>query len=217
MQIDGVLPTLTSANISADGNRITLTFSETISSTISSYSAITLMVGPTRDVLSNGTTADTRLSMSLNFSAVSGAVITISYTDPTAGNDNNALQDEAGNDLATFSNFSVTNSSTLTTNTTVSLALEPVSSTATYRASTSMKAIVTAEGRVSFFHNGKVIVACRNLATTASAPFYAVCNWKPSVQQYVSLKAGYKSTTSGFTDSSSSDLRIYVTRRGGLR
>jgi hypothetical protein len=217
MQIDGVLPTLTSATISADGTRITLTFSETISSTISSYSALTLMVGSTRDVLSNGSTSDTRLSMSLSFSALSGAVITLSYADPTAGNDSNALQDEAGNDLATFSNVSVTNSSTLSTNSTVSLALNPASLTATYRASTSIKATVTAEGKVSFFHNGKVIVACRNLATTASAPFYAVCNWKPSVQQYISLKAAYKSTTDGFTDSSSSDLRIYVTRRGGLR
>lgn len=217
MQIDGVLPTLISATISADGTRITLTFSETISSTISSYSALTLIVGSTRDVLSNGSTSDTRLSMSLNFSALSGAVITLSYADPTAGNDSNALQDEAGNDLATFSNFSVTNSSTLTTNTTVSLALNPASLTATYRAPTSIKAIVTAEGKVSFFHNGKIIVACRNLATSAAAPFYAVCNWKPSVQQYVLLKAAYKSATDGFTDSSSSDLRIYVTRRGGLR
>lgn len=216
-RVDGVLPTLASASIASNGARITLSFSETISSTISAYSAINVTVGSFRDVVSGGDPADSRLSMNLNFAATSGAVVTLSYTDPTAGNDASALQDEAGNDLASFSNFSVSNLSIQTSNTTVALALNPSSLTATYRASTSLKAIVTAAGRVSFFQNGKIIVACRNIATTASSPFYATCGWKPSIQQYVSLKASYKSTTDGFTDSGSPDLRIYVTRRGGTR
>jgi hypothetical protein len=216
-KVDGVVPTLSTAVIAANGTRITLTFSETISSTISAYSAVTLNVGSVRNVLSGGTTADSRLSMDLTFAAISGSVATLSYTDPTSGNDTNALQDEAGNDLASFTNFSVTNSSTQTSNTSVDLSLNPASSTAVFRASTSLKANVTAAGKVSFFHNGKIISNCRNLATTATSPFYATCSWKPSIQQYVFLKATYKSTTDGFMDSSSSDLRIYVTRRGGLR
>lgn len=217
MQIDGVLPTLTSASISSTGTRITLAFSETISTTISAYSAITVTVGSVRDVVSGGGTSDSRLSMDLNFAVISGAVVTLSYADPTTGNDISALQDEAGNDLATFSNISVTNNSAQTSNTTVALALNPSSLTATYRASTSLKANVTAAGKVSFYQNGKIIVACRNITTTASSPFYATCSWKPSIQQYVSLKASYKSTTDGFMDSASPDLRIYVTRRSGTR
>lgn len=217
MQIDGVPPTLSSAAISSNGNRITLSFSETISSTISSYSAITVMVASVRDVVSGGEPADSRLSMDLNFAATSGAVVTLSYTDPTAGNDVNALQDEAGNDLASFANFVVTNNSTQMSNTTVALALNPSSSTATFRAPTSLKANVTAAGKVSFFQNGKIIASCRNIATTASSPFYATCNWKPSIQQYVLLRASYKSTTDGFTDSASPNLRIYVIRRSGTR
>ena len=217
MQIDGVPPTLASASIASDGARITLSFSETISSTISPYSAIIVTVESVRDVVSGGGTADMRLSMDLNFAATSGAVVTLSYADPTTGNDINALQDEAGNDLASFTNFSVTNNSTRTSNTTVALALNPSSPTATYRASTSLKANVTAAGRVSFFQNGKIIASCRNIATTASSPFYATCNWKPSIQQYVLLRASYKSTSDGFTDSASPNLRVYVTKRSGLR
>jgi hypothetical protein len=217
LRIDGIPPTLTSVNIPSDGARITLAFSETISSTISAYSAITVMAGSVRDVVSNGGTADSRLSMDLAFAVLTGSVVTLSYADPTAGNDANALQDEAGNDLASITNFAVTNGSTKTTNTTVSLALNPASTTAVYRSATTVKATVTAEGKVSFYHNGKIVVSCRNVATTASSPFYATCSWKPSVQQYVLLKAIYKSTTSGYTDSSSSDLKVYVTRRSGLR
>lgn len=216
-RVDGVVPTLSSASIASTGSRITLSFSETISSTISAYSAINVTVGSFRDVVSGGGTADSRLSMDLNFAAISGAVVTLSYTDPTAGNDVNALQDEAGNDLASFSNLSVTNNSSQMTNTTVALALNPSSLTATFRAPTSLKANVTAAGKVSFFHNGKIIASCRNIATTASSPFYATCSWKPSVQQFVRLKATYTSTTDGFTDSSSSDLQVYVMRRSGTR
>ncbi len=217
LRIDGVPPTLSNVSVPNSGTTINMGFSETISSTISPYSAFTLMVGSVQNTLSSGITADSRLSMNLTFGVISGSVVTLSYTDPTSGNDANAIQDEAGNDLASFSNRSVSNLSTKTSNSSVSLGLDPSSTTAVFRSPTSVKAIVTAAGKVSFYHNGKIVSACRNVATTVTSPFYATCSWKPSVQQYVSLTASYKSTTAGYTDSSSSDLRIYVTRRSGLR
>jgi hypothetical protein len=217
LRIDGVPPTLSNVSVPNSGTTINIGFSETISSTIASYSQFTLMVGSVQNAVSAAITADSRLTMNLSFGVVAGSVITLTYTDPTTGNDVNAIQDEAGNDLASFSSQSVSNLSTKTTNTSVSLALDPSAVTAVYRAPTSVKATVTAAGKVSFFHNGKIVVACRNVATTVTSPFYATCSWKPSVQQYVSLTASYKSTTAGYTDSTSSDLRIYVTRRSGLR
>ena len=42
-----------------------------------------------------------------------GRTVTLSYTDPTSGNDADALQDEAGNDVATFEHVAVANGSTL--------------------------------------------------------------------------------------------------------
>ena len=216
-QVDGVPPTVIGAIVSPNGQRITLNFSETISSTISAYSAITLMVGSTRNVLSNGSVADSRLSMSLTFSAIGGSTVTLSYVDPTSGNDANALQDEAGNDLATFSNFSVTNSSTLSTNTTATIALIPASSTAVFRGATSVKVTTNTEGKVTISHNGKIVTGCRNLATTSSSPYYVTCTWKPSVQHYVILKAQFVPSGAGFTNSTSENLSIYVTRRSGLR
>jgi hypothetical protein len=214
LQIDGVLPTLASAAISSDGTRLTLTFSETLSSTFSSYTAITLMVGSTRDVLSNGTAADSRLSMSLTFSALSGSAVTLSYADPTSGNDVNALQDEAGNDVATFSNFSVTNSSTLSTNTTANIALNPASTTAVFRAVTTIRVTTNTGGRVDFYQSGKIIPNCRNIATSADI---ANCSWRPMFQNYVNLTARFRPTGAGFQVSQSDVLQIYVIRRAGLR
>jgi hypothetical protein len=217
LRVDGVPPTLSNVSVPTSGATINMGFSETISSTIASYSQFTLMVGLVQNGVSSAATADSRLSMNLTFDVIAGSVVTLSYTDPTTGNDVNAIQDEAGNDLASFSNRSVSNLSTKTSNTSVLLALNPSSQVAVFRAPTSVKATVTAAGKVSFYHNGKIVVSCRNVPTTVTSPFYATCSWKPSVQQYVLLKATYKSTTDGFTDSASPDLRIYVTRRSGLR
>ena len=44
-----------------------------------------------------------------------GQVVTVSYTDPTSGNDDNAVQDAAGNDAASFENVVVRNNSIDTT------------------------------------------------------------------------------------------------------
>ena len=44
-----------------------------------------------------------------------GWAVTVSYTDPTSGDDAAALQDAAGNDVASFSNLAITNNSTVDT------------------------------------------------------------------------------------------------------
>ncbi len=43
-----------------------------------------------------------------------GQVVTVSYTDPTSGDDENALQDAAGNDMASFENLAIRNGSRVT-------------------------------------------------------------------------------------------------------
>ena len=53
--------------------------------------------------------------LSVNVSPVilQGQTVVVTYTDPTSGDDANALQDEAGNDVASFT-VSVVNGSTVT-------------------------------------------------------------------------------------------------------
>ena len=55
------------------------------------------------------------LVQSLNLSSLilQGQTVVVSYADPTSGNDENALQDEAGNDAASFT-ASIANTSTVT-------------------------------------------------------------------------------------------------------
>ncbi len=53
--------------------------------------------------------------LTLGTAVANGETVTVSYTDPTAGNDTNAIQDGAGNDAATITMQTVTNNTPDTT------------------------------------------------------------------------------------------------------
>ena len=50
--------------------------------------------------------------LTLASAVTAGNPVTVSYADPTAGDDANAVQDKAGNDAATITNYAVTNNTT---------------------------------------------------------------------------------------------------------
>jgi uncharacterized repeat protein (TIGR02059 family) len=55
------------------------------------------------------------VTLTLGTAVANGETVTVSYTDPTAGNDTNAIQDGAGNDAATITTKAVTNNTPDTT------------------------------------------------------------------------------------------------------
>ena len=106
---DTVAPTLVSATVAA--NTLTMEFSEGLQSTnlpaFTSFSVyLTGTVIPVNSVSVSGPTA----TLTLSSSVAAGQSVALSYSDPTSGNDAAAMQDLAGNDVATFSGFSVLNS-----------------------------------------------------------------------------------------------------------
>ena len=106
-------PTLTSASV--NGGLLTLNYSETIDSTprtnVNPVISVNGVVRSFADVFNFGPT----VKLVLASPVAQGDVVTFSYADPTAGDDPYALQDLAGNDLATISNFAVNNTSVQTT------------------------------------------------------------------------------------------------------
>ena len=113
--IDGITPTLQSATVSSNGTSIVLTYSESLGTTPNIPATSTFSV--TRS--SGGAISVTARSVSgsaitLTVSTIYvGQSITLSYTDPTAGDDASALQDLAGNDAASLVSQAVTNNSTV--------------------------------------------------------------------------------------------------------
>lgn len=110
--IDTTAPTFVSAAVTSSGTSLTLTYSENLSATTAASSTFSV----TRS--SGGAISVTGVSVSsatitLTVSTINvGQTVSISYTDPSAGDDTNAVQDSAGNDAISLVGQSVTNNST---------------------------------------------------------------------------------------------------------
>jgi len=214
LRVDGSPPVAGTPQTSSNGSTIAITFDETLSATAPQASAFSILVNGVSNSISSASISGQTIELTLNFSIISSATVTVAYTDPTSGNDTNAIQDEAGNDVASISTVSVSNLSTSTSNTSAAISLNPVSTTAVFRAVTTIRVTTNTAGRVDFYQFGKIIANCRNIATVSNI---ANCSWRPSVRNFTSLTARFRPTGSGFMNATSEPLRIFVTRRSGSR
>ena len=109
-KVDGVRPTLVSAETSIDGLRIALAYSEPLSASTTPARALEVAVdsGTAPDVTGVSASGET-VTLSLDAALTDEQDVTVSYADPSTGDDANAIQDEAGNDAASFTREDVTN------------------------------------------------------------------------------------------------------------
>ena len=147
-KVDGVRPTLVTTGgdaprTSADGTGVVLTYSEALSATTTPVTAFTVTVVGSSRVVSAVETADTEVTLTLASAVASGEAVTVAYDDPTANDDTNAIQDEAGNDAAGFAAQTVTNDAlSVPSVSTVGLISDP-GSDATYAIGDAVEARVT--------------------------------------------------------------------------
>ena len=115
--VDGIRPTLVTTApdapaTSTDGTQIVLTFDETLSTTTAGAGDFEVTVSAMeRTVTAVEVDADdnTVVKLTLGSPVAMMDTITVSYTDPSADNDSNAVQDSVGNDLLTFAGQAVAN------------------------------------------------------------------------------------------------------------
>ena len=120
---DTTPPTLVSATVVPNGSIMRFQFSENLDgSNLPPVTAFTVTAGG--NTITNNSTSrvpGSRDGFALSFSPPyirQGQTVVITYTDPTGGNDANAIQDNAGNDVETFTTGvnsvpDVTNNSTV--------------------------------------------------------------------------------------------------------
>ena len=107
-------PTLSSAAVLSQGAHIQFQFSETMDrSNLPPVSAFAVTVGGAARTVSSVILGTFGILIGITPTILQGETVVVTYTDPTSGNDANAFQDAAGNDVATFTT-AVTNNSTLT-------------------------------------------------------------------------------------------------------
>jgi uncharacterized repeat protein (TIGR02059 family) len=108
-EIDTAAPVALAASSSRSGTRISLEFSEPLSSDTAPASAFVLTASGARVNISSVTVNANIVELNLSSAIQAGQPLLLSYADPSSANDANAVQDMLGNDTASFSSFLVIN------------------------------------------------------------------------------------------------------------
>jgi uncharacterized repeat protein (TIGR02059 family) len=109
---DTTAPVLVSAATNASGTAIVLTYDEVLSPTTSPTSAFTVTAGGVPVTVASLFVSGSTVVLTLGSPVRPGQAITVTYTDPTAANDEFAVQDLSGNDAASFTVIPVLNNVT---------------------------------------------------------------------------------------------------------
>ena len=111
---DDVPPTFEMAELSRDGLTIVLTYNESLdSSNLPGASDFTVKVDGEAVTISTVGVRVREVRLGLGGAVTEHQGVTVAYTDPTTGDDANAIQDRAGNDAADLAETTVTNESTI--------------------------------------------------------------------------------------------------------
>lgn len=114
--VDTIPPVFQSAATNTNGTQIVLTYHETLSATPAGTNAFSVVVNNSPVSISNVSIAGKTVVLTLSTPVQTGQTVMFGYTDPSANDDNNAVQDMAGNDAVTLAaGTTVTNNSTVDT------------------------------------------------------------------------------------------------------
>jgi uncharacterized repeat protein (TIGR02059 family) len=100
---DTTAPVFSSAAV--NGSTLVMTYNEALSASAPAASSFAVPGHTVTGVAVSGQT----VTLTLGTPVTNGESVTVSYTDPTAGNDANAIQDAVGNDAVSLGATSVTN------------------------------------------------------------------------------------------------------------
>ncbi|MCF0266956.1 type I secretion C-terminal target domain-containing protein, partial [Acinetobacter guillouiae] len=112
--LDTTAPTFVSATVGLLGTTLTLTYNELLDLNplhLPTAGSFTVTVGGQVVTVTGVAVVGNNVVLTLGTAVTVGQAVTVAYTDPTAGNDLNAIQDLVGNDAATLPVTTVTNSS----------------------------------------------------------------------------------------------------------
>lgn len=107
-------PQFESANVDNSGTQLKLTYSEALDSTnLPTPDSFVVTAGGQSVTVTGVSINGNNVILTLAPPITTGQSVQIAYTDPTTGNDTNAIQDVAGNDAASLPATTVTNDSTV--------------------------------------------------------------------------------------------------------
>ena len=101
-------PTSVSAATTADGSKVVLTYSEALNAAGPPASAFAVTVDGAATTVTGVAVVGSTVELTLADAVTNDQALTVAYTDPTAGDDANAIQDVAGADADSLAATAVT-------------------------------------------------------------------------------------------------------------
>lgn len=111
--LDSTAPSFSSAATSTDGTKVILTYDEALSSTTAAASTFAVTTAGSPNSVTAVAISGSTVELTLTNTVKNDQAVTVAYTDPSASNDTNAIQDAAGNDVVSLTATAVTNNSTV--------------------------------------------------------------------------------------------------------
>ena len=112
-KVDGVKPSVVEfgAVVAADGATVALMFNEALASTSPVAGSFTLKVDGTEVAsgISGVALSDNKVTLTLANTVTGSQTVAVGYTDPSAGDDANALEDLVGNEAESFADLAAVN------------------------------------------------------------------------------------------------------------
>ncbi|MFW1949975.1 SwmB domain-containing protein, partial [Acinetobacter bereziniae] len=183
---DTTAPTFVNATVDPLGTTLTLNYSEALDPLNPPVAGDFAVTADGQVVaITNVLVVGSSVVLTLGAPVTAGQAVQVGYTDPTTGNDPNAIQDIAGNDAATLPPTSVSNGSVIpggdtTAPTFVNATVDPLGTTLTLNYSEALDPLnppvagdfaVTADGQVVAITN--VLVVGSSVVLTLGAPVTA--------------------------------------------
>jgi uncharacterized repeat protein (TIGR02059 family) len=107
--LDTTAPIFQSAASSADGTKVIMTYDGALNATTAAVGDFAVMIGGVANTVTAVSVGGSAVELTLTTTVANGDTVTVAYTDPSVGDDANAIQDAAGNDAITITAQAVTN------------------------------------------------------------------------------------------------------------
>lgn len=197
--VDGTAPVFQSAATSSDGTKVILTYDGALSATTAAAGTFDVQVGGSGNTVTGVTVNGSTVELTLTSAVTNGQAVTVAYTDPTAGDDANAIQDAAGNDAVTLAAQTVTNNvaditaptvtdgPSVASGTTISLTLDESGSAGLYTSTPTL--VGTAATMVATTPNTITVSDQGSLAETTLVVSDASSNTRNSVKVFLGTSA----------------------------
>lgn len=210
IRVDNTVPTVSSIAVNSSGTSILLSASETITNSAQIYSYYSVSDSGSAISVTSTSFSGSVATLNLSRSIPMGATVYFSY-NMGAGAAGGRWVDQAGNEMSSITNRTITNNSASPIAVTLTVA-DPL----TKGASTTMTASVSVAGRVTFSISGKRIPGCLNKLASGTTPITVTCTFKPALTALQTIRATLVPSLGAYPTTTAS-LNRFILKRSTTR